>query len=502
MLFVLLWVTLPGIAIAQVSPDEWGLHRTWGKRSLDLRPDVKGGVFTAEWKDVNPAPGKFDFSVFDGELSRVNSIGKVVMLAVRGKFKPDFLFNEVPYHPEQLSRGVHDPKGTLQFWHPNYEKRFIELLTAFAAYLEKSPNSSAVYSIRQTVNALGTEDSWLDPAKRSEDQWIVPEGVSFVPYSDEEKLAYNKLVSQTYYDLFASDYLLFVRSTLMEKNVPPVVLRAIEEGRVGLLHTSSRPEPLDRNVERKYKLHKKYGRDGATPVYTEAYSTAFRGDQLPAQWTYWRILSDLHVGVTFVAVYGSDIENGTDMEFQSAFDFANKYAGYQTGSAASMSPGGWVALREGGQYLQGDYSFLMSRMTGDANVALTGVGPDWQKYGMWARKISTGGRMRFQLDDRLANSMRSGDTIVRVTYFNSRSPKFVVETPASNLAVNGGATGTWKTIELAVPADEFAGNSGADITLRAQTDVTFHMVEVVRDGPAAASSVTAPPKQPDLIGVN
>ena len=499
---IFLTVVLSGVSIAEVSSDEWGLHRTWGQRSTDLNPAVKGGGIAAEWKEMNPAPGKFDFSMFDGDLARFNSIGKRATIVLRGSFKPDFLFGEVPYHPEQLSRGVHDPKGTLQFWHPTYKKRFKELLQAFALYLRNSPHGASVYSIRQTVNALGTEDSWLDPAKRSQDQWIVPRGVTFVPYSDDEKRKFNLSVSQNYYDLFANDYLLLVRSTLLESNVPPVVLQAIEDGRVGLVHTSSRPEPLDRNVERKYLLHKKYGRDGATPIYAEAYSSAFRGDQLPAQWTYWRILGDLNVGITFLAVYGPDIERGTDQEFQAAFDFANKYAGYQTGSAASSAPGGWVALREGNQYLKGDYSFLMTRMSGDANVPLKGVGPSWQKNGMWARQVRAGGTMRFQLDGRLANSMRSGNAVVRVTYFNSRSPKFVVQTPGSKLTVTGGATGTWKTAELVVPAGEFAGSSGTDITLRATTDVTFHMVEVVRDGPVNTTSDTASPKPPTLISVD
>lgn len=499
---IFLTTVIAGVSVADVSSDIWGLHRTWGQASTDLRPDVNGGVFAVEWKEVNPAPGKFDFSMFDGELSRFNSIGKPVSVFIRGSYKPDFLFNEVPYHPEQISRGVHDSKGSLQFWHPTYKKRFKELLTAFAAYLQNSPHRSSVYSIRQTMNALGTEDSWVEPEYRSDDQWIVPKGVNLVSYSDERKRSYNLEISQAYYDLFASDYLLLVRSTLLESNVPPGVLRAIQDGRVGLLHTSSRPEPLDRNVERKYLLHKKYGRDGATRIYTEAYSSAFRGDQIPLQWTYWRILSDLHAGITFLAVYGPDIEEGTGAEFQSAFDFANTYAGYQTGSSASIAPGGWVALRDGDQYLKGDYSFLMTRMSGDANVPVAGIGPDWQKNGMWARKVRAGGTMRFQLDSRLANSMRSGNAVVRVTYFNSRNPKFTLQTPGSKKVFTGGGTGTWKTMELVVPAGEFAGSGGADITLRATTDVTFHMVEVVRDGPVTTTSDAAPPKPPQLIDVN
>jgi len=496
---------LPVVSSAAENPNDWGVHKIWGSKSLDKISEVRGGYVIVEWKDINPAPGKFDFSIFDSELARYRKLGKRVTIAIRGKFKPDFLFNEVPYHPQRLALGVHDPKGSLAYWHPTYKKRYQELLQAFDNYLNSSPNKSTVYSIRQNINALGTEHSGIPQDKQARSQWIIPPGVNFVPYSSTENSRYKIFVSQTYYDLFVSDYLVLVRSVLLassESNLPQVVLRAIEDGRIGLVHTSSVPEPPSGSTEKKYKVHIQYGKNGSTRIYAEPYSDSRRGPQPRPQWNYWRLLSDLHAGVSFLSVYGADLEQSSDLEFASAFDFANRYAGYQTGNAVTSSPGAWVALREGGKFLTGDYTFLMSRMSGDASVALESVGPNWQRFGAWARRINANGRMRFKLDDRFANAIRGQNVTVRVVYFNSKSPGFSIETSGSKKDFAGGGTGTWKTVEMTVAASDFVGNSGADITIRAKTDVVLHMVEIVRNGSAGAVAGNAPPKAPTSIVVN
>jgi hypothetical protein len=362
-----------------------------------------------------------------------------------------------------------------------------------------------VYSIRQNLNAFGTEHSGVDDENRATSQWVVPPGVKNVPYTQQEDSNYKKWVTQQYYDLFASDFLVFVRTTLLNDasaNIPQVVLRAIDEGRVGLVHTSSQPEPASASTERKYVLHEQYGRKGITPIYAEPYSGSDAGPQPPAQWNYWRILSDLHVGVSYVAVYGSDIEQYTDPEFDAAFEFANRYAGYQAPDKAASSPGAWIALREGDKFLKGDYSFLMTRTSGDANAALDSAGPKWQRYGAWARRINNGGRMRFELDDRFAGSLGSGQAYVRIVFLDSGTVSFAVDTPGGSFNVRGNGKGTWVTKEVAVPASAFSGSSGADITLQANSDVVVHMVEVTREDIGDGDLVAAPPKAPNLIQVN
>ena len=486
-LFVASVALYPLAAWSQVSPqDAWGVHKIWAAKEVDEYPFVRGGYITREWADINPSPGVFDFSFFEAELERYAALGKPTSLALRGTYKPEWLFNEVPYHPDQLSQQVKNDRGTLAYWHPQLRQRHNELLQAFAEFARQSPYRDSIYAIRLSLNALGTEHSGIDESERARDRWIVPAGVDWVPYTDAVDDAYKGWVTNTYYDLFAADFLLLVRSNLFSGDdgaVPPDVKRAVEDGRVGLFHTSSVPEPTKGSTERKYDVHLQYAREGKTTVYAEPFSESTkgsRGEQPPAQWNYWRILSDLHSGVTYISVYGVDLEQYTNSEYLAAFNFANRYAGYQTGNNAALSPGAWVALREG-DFLKGDYDFLMSRMSGDDNLPVSGVGPDRQRFGAWARRIPANGRIQFQIDDELAGAISGQAVTLRITYFDARSPRFTV-TAAGGIeqTIRGSATSQWRTIEVPVDSAAFASNSGADVTISANTDVTLHMVEVIR----------------------
>ena len=486
-LITVTFASYPLDAFGQASPrDGWGIHKIWGSRDVDEYPFVRGGYIVREWADVNPRPGEFDFSFFDTELQRYSSLGKSVFVALRGTYKPDWLFDEVPYHPDQLSLQVKNDRGTLAYWHPQFRVRHDELLQAFAAYLRQSPYRDIVYHVRLNVNALGTEHSVIDESERPRDRWVVPNGVTWVPYSDAEDEEYKSWVTDSYYDLFSSDFLLMVRSNLFSGNdgkVPPVVRQAVEDGRVGVFHTTSMPEPTSGSTERKYNVHIEYGRDGNTPVYAEPFSSSTkgsRGDQPPAQWNYWRILSDLHAGVTYISVYGVDLEQFIDDEYLAAFEFGNRYAGYETGNNAALSPGAWVALREG-QLLVGDYDFLMTRMSGDDNLPLTGVGPDRERFGAWARRIPANGRMRFELDEDFAGAISGQAVTVRITYFDARNPRFTVSAAGgTEQTIRGGATGRWRTISVPIDSAAFLSGGGPDISISAKTDVTLHMVEVIR----------------------
>lgn len=496
---------VPFAAYSEVDPADWGVHKIWGSYAVDSIPRVKGGYIMPEWKDINPARNEFDFSIIDDELERYADLGKPVSIAVRGKYKPDFLFSEVPYHPEKIGVGVHDAQGTLQYWHPTYRQRYRELLDALANHLRSSRHRDLVYSVRMNLNALGTEHSGVEDQYRSQSQWTVPDGVSFVPYSDAENSDYKRFVAQTYHDLFVPDFLVFVRTIVIAGSddiLPDAVLQAVSQGTMGLLHTTSVPEPTSASTERKYLSHIEYGRQGDTPIYAEPYSSSTkgsRGDQPPAQWNYWRILSDLHAGVSYISVYGTDLERYVEAEFDAAFVFANRYAGLQTRQTTIFSPGAWVALRQGDEYLLGDYTFLMSRMSGDASTALRNVGPEWQRFGAWARRVPSGGRMRFQVEDGFADAIAGEDVRVRITYLASGSPRFSLETAGGTTQdFNGQATGTWKTVEVEVSAAPMAGNQGADITINAQTDVTLHMVELVRSNAPDVDLDVTRPRPPDF----
>lgn len=105
--------------------------------------------------------------------------------------------------------------------------------------------------------------------------------------------------------------------------------------------------------------------------------------------------------------------------------------------------------------------------------------------------------MRFQVDDRFASAIRDREVVIRISYFDSRSPEFGVRTSAGDSrSFRGGASGTWKTVEFPISSGSFAAGSGADITLTAESALTVHMVELVRADAVLADNGGTRPKSP------
>ena len=58
-------------------------------------PWVRGIVLRRKWKDVNPAPEKFDWTYLDGEIARIKKHGKLVQLLVfTGVESPDWVYEK------------------------------------------------------------------------------------------------------------------------------------------------------------------------------------------------------------------------------------------------------------------------------------------------------------------------------------------------------------------------------------------------------------------------
>lgn len=186
----------------------------------------------------------------------------------------------------------------------------------------------------------------------------------------------------------------------------------------------------------------------------------------PEQYNYWRLLSDLNLGFSMIGIYGADLEQAANPEFRAAFDFAARYAGYH--ASPSVSPGAWVALREGNLLLKGDYTFLMRRLPGAVMKQEQKIGPDDQRFGAWALTLPKGAEVKFTLDPAFARSLKKAT--VRVTYLDRGVGTFAVLGRETKLT----GSARWKTAEF----DATQPTAGLAIT--ADTDVTLHMIEVSR----------------------
>ncbi|MCC2686463.1 MAG: hypothetical protein K0R75_3362, partial [Paenibacillaceae bacterium] len=315
-----------------------------------------------------------------------------------------------------------------------------------------------------------------------------------------------------------------------------------QNGTLGWFDTSAEIEPRSGGFS-KYDLFTQYTLPGKTVGYREPWADAWglhgtivdsRWDT-PPQWNYWRLLSDLSLGISYVAVYGNDLdvmennhrkdENGNSInlpatipgtttdnyqdEFRDAIHFAAKYAGYH--NSPGSAPGGWVAFRvskSDPNYT--DYTFLMSLLnpsvttgmdarddgtavpTGSGYTHLTipgqySIGPYYQRCGSWARKLLGGKTMQLQMRDSLVDTInRSSTKKINVTYYDQDNSGTIT------LQVNYGGTKSftidvkdtkkWITKTIDASNATFVDDAdGANVTLKSIGGPTIlHMVEVTK----------------------
>jgi len=292
---------------------------------------------------------------------------------------------------------------------------------------------------------------------------------------------------------------------------------------LGWFHTSSEAEPRPSNVDQ-YERFEAYCRPGLTLGLAEPYADAWgvhgvQTDlhwQTPPQFNYWTLLSDLQMGISYLEVYGADLEialngtrNGANVgsqyqgQFDAAFRFGAKYAGYA--GHPDLSPGAWVAFRQSNSSLTTydavtDYNELLSLLNPESTVAmdartdgtpvpviadLTGsgqfsIGPYWQRFGSWARKLPSGQSALLGLDSVFQTSLNArGTKVVNITYLDTGTGGFTVRFAGETHTQNLGNSGQWQRTSFTTSGNFTGDSSGASLVLSsAGADVAFHMVEV------------------------
>ena len=492
-----LFCMAPVGAGASPEPDpDRGLYAIWisqQKSPFDL-PFIKGGQVVCQWAELEPEEGRYDFAPLDEKLKEFHLMGRKASVQVNGNLKPAWLFSKVAVLPHAVHSQVRDKQGTLQYWDPIHRDAYRDFVMAYGKHLRQSPYRDSVLGVRLNFNAIGTEQGTLKPEERSLDRWKpAPNGhIHNEPWTPELFDKYRLGVVQTFIEAFRPDIGVFVRNNILRNGLlDPEQIAMFEKGELGLFHTSSEIQPRGAGGEGQYQAFLKYCRTGKTLGYAESWADAWgrHGGKTdprpfsPYQWNYWRLLVDLHYGISFIAIYGADLRAHDDPEFRAAFEFAARYAGFH--ASPNQSPGAWVALRQG-QFLQGDYNFLMTRLperSGD--VPLDNAGPDDQRFGRWARAIEGPGQMLFRLDPQFAASLRGNPCRIRLVYLDDGTNSLAIHWDEAGKpgarAVQKSGMGRWKELLIDVPEAGFgAGLDGADIQLSGEGRNVFHMVEVLR----------------------
>jgi hypothetical protein len=482
-------------------PLEGGVIAVWlqspaiDREAILKLPMVKGGQVVVQWAQVEPEKGKYDFSALEEQLAAYAKRKLPVTVQLNGNQKPHYLFNEVPYVKETgrdvpAFQQVKNPEGTLMFWHPAHERAYINCLVAFRDYLAKSPYKTSIVGLRMNFNPFGTEGINIFPQQKaaeyaSKERWIQPPGLDrSLPYDGFQKaeaLNYVRRIIRKHIELFSGVAPMFIRCTV-DSEVLREFSEYLDNGTFGIFETGASLAPSTVKCEEEEQWIYRYCRNGRARGYAESISDSwgvrgYRDDLIfaPPQAFYWRVLCDLHKGVSYIACYGNDLNvavTGTygagsrtsagqdgplqysdrqsgfnyKQEFYEALAFADKYAGYH--ARPEQAPGAWIAFREdnhmatvrsSSQKLKlpcflSDYSYLMERLP-DQSVGVTKIGPNDIRYGAYARCLPAHAAMHLKADARFLQSLGKGGCRVRVIYFD--------DAPNGSFSVSA-AGQTWK----------------------------------------------------------
>jgi len=134
-----------------------------------------------------------------------------------------------------------------------------------------------------------------------------------------------------------------------------------------------------------------------------------------------------------------------------------------------------------GTYLQGDYNFLMERLPDDSTERPL-VGPEQQRFGVWARAIPARATMRLRPDREFVQSLTGGPGQLRIVYLDSGTDSLTLSLANLSWQIARKDTGHWR--EHIAPIKRFpriADGQSVEVSLRAgATEAILHMVELAR----------------------
>jgi len=459
---------------------------------------IRGEQIAVQWVDCEAVKGVYDFSAAQKQLDAITAAGKFAIIKINGNHKPKWLWNEVPYiKGVQLSSQVFD-NDTLMYWHPSFVQAYQNFIEAYANWVSKQPS---IIGVRMNYNAIGTEHTYVEPQYRALSNWTIPPDTSPAPteFTQETTYAYRELIAREFADHFNGVCKVFIRCNI-EDSILEKLRPDFESGRLGWFHTGASMEQNQIfRKEWRYSRFLEFCRTGKTYGFTEncgwrkqaQAGGILEGYEL-AQWAYWRFLSELHCGVSYIGVFSFVIQEAErNPEFAACWPWVDRYVGHH--ADPGLSPGAWVALRGRGDQFPGDYTFHMRRLEPDSSTEVRDVGKSKTIYGAWARRLPAGEKMAFALDDGLFGGLplkASHKLRVRVVYFNRGTGNWEVRCDTKNnaektiLSVTNVNSEEWKVAVAEVIDGCFANRApgGADICIvnTGSDGVVFHMIEISR----------------------
>jgi hypothetical protein len=438
------------------------------------------------WRSFEPAEGDYQFEDLEKQLQEMSRKGMKATIQINGNVHPDYIYKSVPCLKGVQILGTSDHTtgwGAPMYWNKIYKEKYSAMIHALADYLRKSEYKDVVLAIRQSYNAVGTEHHNIPEEYRTKgNAWHREEGVEWGgpwPWTNEIAEDYKRWAIDMYIEAFNApkDFNIFIRASAIADGLLDMrQLKLVENGDLWLFHTSTEPQPRGVGKDDQYKVFVAYCKTGKTYGFMESWSKAqtyaekwdWDKTAMPItkeQWNYWTLLCDLHCGATFPAMRPEDIDMAN---FREDYELTAKYAGYTMKPA--KSPGAWIAFREG-DWLVGDYSFLMERTENDNCEPLYNV--DDSKYGLWARKIKGGNPMELSIQDDFLYSLSESVT-VKVWYKDEAENKITFEGLGEQATVNLKGTGGWKIAVMNISVS----NKKQLFRLSTEKDMIIHKIQM------------------------
>ena len=477
---IALLATSSGVAAASTPTP--GIYEVWGStKDVAHRSYVQGGQVVVQWKDVEPHRGTFDWSSLYSQLDAYHSMGKNATVQINSTTaKPAWVWNLVG------RCGTVHGQAVPQYWDPLYLTLQQELVDGLATAIRNYSSPGTVTLVRANPNAIGTE---LTVLPSSTSCTAAPGGhLAAIQWSKTVAHTYFRNVMDVYRTALLPDIHVALRTEVFVTDGAP--LSWLGAGGAWIMGTGS---DIDYNPTRDAfdVFARRYDSNGLTTGYWEP--LPYTGHHNLVSWNYWRILLELYKGVSYIAVYGDQIRQGSNPQYRAAFDFANRYAG--SAATPATAPGAFIALKQGRGRTAGNLGRFMGQYDPNATSTPLGshegrtmIGPPSQRFGRYARSI-TGGTSRawmgFRLNPDFAAGVAGQKVVISVRYLDSGHGRFRVAWGRSTTAKRVVAkrnSGTWRLVKFAVPAasfDEQLAHS-CDISLKAlrgSTDI-FQMVQV------------------------
>jgi len=507
-----------------------GIYAIWYQNDpavLSL-PFISGGQVMEQWGKLEPKQGQYDWTALDEKLEELAKQNRNTTVQINGNEKPQWMFEKIPYHPQRISYQVQDHKGTLMFWHPLFQKTYLDFIAALAKHINESPYKKNVIGVRMNFNGLGTEGMTVSPQNRALSQWIVPKGATQGPaYTDALAREYHKKVMQAYIDNFNG-----VTTVLLRGGINDTLYQQygeqIRSGKLAFFFTGASHKPSG-----PLPSFFAWCRQGLAFSYSEPYGDAWGNmggrrierDVPPASAIYWQTLLELNCGVSIIACYGNDLEMAysgkipvmfgaganrpkvmplpeeegapalsasqpqkTDetlkQEFIDAFTFGAKYVGYH--ASPEQASGAWIAMRQLKQYgspankiISGDCTFLMKRLP-DKSKPVEKIGDPSSRFYAYARLLPKGESMTLVLDPLFSKSLSGKDAKLSVRYFDNASGNFSVKAAGQTFSIPMKNTGKWELWESPIQKADFTSTQDQLVITSGQQDLTLHMVELTR----------------------